>query len=227
MKDQSGNYFTMSCCGHCRDAGNLFGERKARNDLRSYRRNGPNKPTNLLLETIRSTEIDIANSSLLDVGSGVGAIQLELFKEGLNYAVNVEASSPYIQASRKEAERQGVSDRTAYYFGDVVELSPELADAHIVTLDRVICCYPDAEKLIQATASKATQFYGVVYPRDRWITRIGLWLSNFWFWLWGSEFRTYLSPSGYIDNLIKEQGFVRHEHKQTFLWHIALYTRLE
>lgn len=215
----------MGCCGHCRDAGNLFGEQKAQRDLRSYRKNGPNKSTNLLLETIRSSGIAIDNSSLLDVGSGIGGIQLELFKEGLDHAANVEASSAYLQASQKEAERQGRSDQTSYYLGDAVELAAELAEADIVTLDRVICCYPDAEKLIEATASKATQLYGVVYPRDRWITRVGLWLSNFWFWLRRSEFRTYLSPSGYIDDLIKKQGFARHEHKQTFLWHVALYIR--
>ncbi|MEX0646639.1 MAG: methyltransferase domain-containing protein [Balneolaceae bacterium] len=213
----------MSCCGHCRDAGDFFSDRTAKRDLRHYLKKGPKKSTALLLNAIRSAGVHQA--SLLDVGSGVGVIQLELFKEGLQHAVNVDASASYQETARMETEKRGLSERADYHYGDAVELASKLPDAEIVTLDRVICCYPDPEKLIQATASKSKYLYGVVYPRERVITGMIARLGNLWFRLRGSEFRTYLFPSGYIDSLIKKQGFRSHKKQKTLLWHVVTYTR--
>jgi hypothetical protein len=67
----------MTCCGHCRDAGDFFNDKTARKELRRYKRRGPDKPTRLLIKSIRNEGAD--NKSLLDIGGGIGAIQLELF----------------------------------------------------------------------------------------------------------------------------------------------------
>lgn len=211
----------MSCCAHCRDAGDFFSYKTAKNDLRRYLRRGPNKSTRLLLKAIRSAGINAG--TLLDIGGGVGVIQLELFKHGLQHATNVEASSPFQMVSREEAKRQGVLDRTAYYFGDAVELEPQLPVTDIVTLDRVICCYPDVEKLIYASARKAARIFGAVYPRNRSGTRIAFWLGNLWFRLRGSDFRIYLRPSRQVDTLVRNLGFRRNSYERTFLWHVVTY----
>lgn len=217
----------MSCCEHCRDVGVLFSDKTAKKDLRRYRKKGPDKSTALLLKAIRSAEIEIGQSTLLDIGGGIGAIPFELFDIGLKHAINVDASAPYQQVSRQEADRRNLSGRTDYHFGDAVELAPQLAGADIVTLDRVICCYPDPQALIPATASKAKQVYGVVYPRERGIIKVAIRLGNLWFRLRGSEFRNYLFSSQFIDTLIREQGFIRHKQEQTFLWHVVTYIRKE
>ncbi|MDR8389838.1 class I SAM-dependent methyltransferase [Aliifodinibius sp. S!AR15-10] len=174
---------------------------------------------------IRSSEVKIGQSTLLDVGSGIGAIQYELFGDGLTRATNVEASTPYLETSKQETRRRKLTDRTSYHYGDIVELAPELSNATIVTLDKVICCYPDPEALIEATSTKATQLYGVVYPRVRFITKIGLKLGNLWSRLWNNDFRMYLFARNYIDRIIRDQGFVIQNQDQTFLWHISLYSR--
>ncbi len=217
----------MGCCGHCQDAGNLFSQRKAKKDLKKYQKKGPETSTERLLTMIRSSEVPIGQSSLLDVGSGIGAIQYELFGDGLRQAINVEASTPYLETSKAEARRRELTGRTSYHFGDIVDLAPELSEANIVTLDKVICCYPDPESLIEATASKTTQVYGVVYPRVRLITKIGIKLGNIWAQLWNNEFRMYLFSTNYIDRIIRDQGFSLLDQAQTFLWHITLYSRKE
>lgn len=215
----------MSCCGHCRDAGSLFTQRKAKRDLKRYRRKGPETSTERLLKMIRSSEVTIDQSTLLDVGSGIGAIQYELFDDGLMQATNVEASTPYLETSKVEARRRELTGCTSYHFGDVVELAPELPDANIVTLDKVICCYPSPDSLIEATASKATQLYGVVYPRVRLITKIGLKMGNLWAKLWNSDFRMYLFSKNYIHRIVRDQGFSLQKQDTTFLWHISLYSQ--
>ncbi len=215
----------MSCCSHCRDAENFFSNNKARKELKRYRKKGPEKSTTMLIDAIRSADLDLEQAALFDVGSGIGEIQLELFKEGLRCATNVDASRPYIETAREEIARQGWGDRSGFHFGDVVEIAPSLDAADIVTLNRVICCYPYPDKLIPATTDKAKAWYGVVYPRKRWITRIGKWVANKWFSLKGDEFRIYLHDPDSIENLIAKQGFSRHYAGTTFLWHIHLYRR--
>lgn len=215
----------MSCCNHCRDAGDFFTDRTAKKDLRRFRKKGPDNSTALLIESIRSAEIDISQSTLLDIGGGIGAIPFELFNDGLQYAANVDASVSYQLISKTEAERKNLLSRTEYHFGDAVEKVPKLQDADIVTLDRVICCYPNPEKLIPATASKAKKIYGVVYPRERFVIKVAIKLGNFWFKLRKSEFRNFLFPAHYINDLIQKQGLIYHNQDQTFLWNVVTYTR--
>jgi hypothetical protein len=93
-------------------------------------------------------------------------------------------------------------------------------------MDKVIC-YPEPEKLIEATASKASQLYGVLYPRVHLITKIGIKLGNLWSRLWNNQFRMYLFPINYIDKQIRNQGFIKEDQNHTFLWHISLYSRLD
>lgn len=214
----------MACCRHCRDAGEYFDEKTAQRDLKRYKKRGPNKSTRLMLNAIEAA--GGPSESLLDIGAGIGAIQLELFSNGLQKATNIDASASYLQASKREAARRGLRDQTDYHYGDVVDLSSELADADIVTLDRVICCYPDPEKLIRSTAPKAKNLFGVVYPRERMLSRVGLWLGNQWFRMSGREFRTYLFASDRIDQLIKRQGFTCYRWERTFLWHVVVYRRM-
>jgi hypothetical protein len=116
---------------------------------------------------------------LLDIGGGVGVIQYELLAAGLDHDTYVEASTAYFNAARTEAQQRGYSEQVSYHRGSFVELAQEIAPADIVTLDRVICCYPDMQKLVGLSAVLARKWYGLVYPRDTWWTRIGLMVRNF------------------------------------------------
>jgi magnesium-protoporphyrin O-methyltransferase len=162
---------------------------------------------------------------LLDVGSGVGAISHELLSSGLASAVVVEASAAYLEASQNEATRRSHRARLTYHHGDFVELANTLAPADIVTLDRVICCYPDVEKLVEASVAKAKHVYGLVYPRERWVTKMGVALVNFFLRLRGGAFRTYVHSSSAVDAVVQRHGFRRSFYARTFVWQVVTYTR--
>lgn len=213
----------MTCCGHCADAEDLFSQRAARRDLRRYRRKGPIATTRLLLGMLKRQ--DLRGRTLLDVGGGVGAIQHELLKAGLSSAVHVDASTAYLHASEREAIRQGHQDRVDYCHGDFVELSEDLSEADLVTLDRVVCCYPDMPRLIESSASKARHLYGLSYPRARWGTKAAIAMANLFFRLRSSAFRTYLHPPEAIEREVTRQGLSRVGEGRTFLWHVVLYHR--
>lgn len=213
----------MTCCDHCADAEGLFGDRAARRDLRRFRRKGPNPATRQLLEMLPREEI--AGGTLLDVGGGVGAIQHELLAAGMARAVQVDASAAYLRVSREEGERRGHAERVEYRYGDFVELAPGLDDADVVTMDRVVCCYPDMPRLVEASTSQARLYYGLTYPRKRLGTRIFMTVANLFFRLRGSAFRTYIHSPAAIAAEIQGRGFRLVGTARTFFWHVALYRR--
>jgi magnesium-protoporphyrin O-methyltransferase len=163
--------------------------------------------------------------TLLDIGGGVGVVSHELLRAGFSRAVQVDASAAYLAAAKEEAERRGLSDTITYHHGDFVELSPDLAPADVVTLDRVICCYPDVERLVTSSAAKARHLYGLVFPRERFVTRAGTSLANTWFRLRGSDFRIYLHPGEQVESILHQCGFRRTSSTASFLWRVAMYAR--
>jgi hypothetical protein len=78
---------------------------------------------------------------------------------------------------------------TRFLLGDFAAIAATLCDADVVTLDRVICCYPDAEALLRGAAGRARRLLAFTYPRDRWYMRVSTALQNFWRRLRGNEFR--------------------------------------
>ena len=51
-------------------------------------------------------------------------------------------------------------------------------------------------------------------------------LSNAWFRLRGSAFRTYLHPTEQVESIIQRCGFRRTALAHSFLWQIATYARV-
>jgi magnesium-protoporphyrin O-methyltransferase len=112
-----------------------------------------------------------------------------------------------------------------FLHGDFVALAPEIAPADIVTLDRVICCYPDMERLVAASASRARRLYGAVFPRESWLLKLAFTAGNLLRRLRGSAFRTYLHSTGAIDSAVQRQGLRQRSVRDTFLWRVAVYAR--
>jgi hypothetical protein len=50
--------------------------------------------------------------------------------------------------------------------------------AAIVTLDRVVCCYPDYRQLLEQVAESTIDLLALSYPRDRWYVRLGVGAEN-------------------------------------------------
>jgi hypothetical protein len=78
--------------------------------------------------------------------SGIGVIGAELAGTGLASATLVEASPAYLDVARAEIELRWESRPTRFLLGDFPTIADTLTDADVVTLDRVVCCYPDARR---------------------------------------------------------------------------------
>lgn len=212
----------MNCC-QCEGIEELFSQRYVNNALRRYHTRGPDKTTRMLTAALKEKSVE--GLTLLDIGGGVGAIQHELLAGGVTHVTNVEASTWHIRAARQEAQRQGNAERISFHHGDFVDLAQDIAAADIVTLDRVICCYHDLEKLVGLSAAHARRLYGLVYPRDTWWVRSGWALENLVFRLRHSPYRAYVYPTAAVDSLLRSQGFRQRSYQQTLNWQVVVYTR--
>jgi SAM-dependent methyltransferase len=212
----------MNCC-QCQGIEELFSQEYVTKELSRFRANGPDKTTRMLTEAIKAQ--GISGQTLLDIGGGVGAIQYELLDAGVEHTVSVDASSAYITVARAEAQRRGFAERIDYRHGDFVDLAENIAPADIVTLDRVICCYPDMEQLVSLSAARARKQYGLVYPRDVWWVKIGLVLENLFFRLRRSSYRVFVHPTEAVEAILSAHGLKRQFYSQTLVWQVMIYTR--
>lgn len=213
----------MTCCNHCQEAGEFFNDKTARKELKQYHKKGPWQSTQHLIDAIR--EYGVQDKTLMDVGGGIGAIQHELFKDGLGSAIQIEASQAYLNIIQQEAEEKGRADSTSTYQGDFVEMADDLPKANIVTLDRVLCCYPYMEAMVNAATAKADDMVGLVYPREGWLGKFSIGLANIYQRIRNKDFRMYLHSRNDVDDCFKKNGFQLKHTSNTFIWHIDLYER--
>jgi len=212
----------MDGCG-CDRGFEIFDRRSAEGDLERYRKGGPDRSTRMLLDLIRAS--GVRGASILDIGAGIGVIDHELLREGAGHATLIDASAPSLEAARSEARRRGHLDRVDLVDGDFVSRASAIEPADIVTLDRVVCCYPDMESLVRLSATRARSLYGLVLPRDRAIVRVGLRVMNVWFRLRRIAYRAYAHPNARVDAIAAEEGLRPRAEDRTTFWRIVLYER--
>jgi magnesium-protoporphyrin O-methyltransferase len=208
-----------SCCDPI-DYRRLFSRKSAARDLRRYRERGL---TGTSLELIGLAG-DIQGVSVLDVGGGIGAIELELLEAGAARATNVELSGGYEEAAGELIAERGLESRVERRVGDFV--TAELEPHDIVVLHRVVCCYPDVGALVGAAASRTQRTLLLTYPRERVLTRAGLRMINLWLRLTGCGFRTYVHPFAEIVAAAEAHGLrLERRERHGSLWESAAFAR--
>lgn len=214
----------MDGCG-CDDYATPIDAGIARSDRDSYHANGPDVTTRMLLDMIEANSA--SGATVLDVGGGIGVIDLELLRTRASRCVLVEASPDYVQAAYEEARAADLLDRIEIVAGDFIRHAADIDTADIVTLDRVVCCYPDADRLVSTSVAHAKKLYGLVLPRDRWYVRWGVKLDNLRWWLRRREYRAYAHANARIDEHVRASGLVTRSEAFTRVWRVVLYARDE
>jgi hypothetical protein len=100
-----------------------------------------------------------------------------------------------------------------------------LPAADVVTLDRVVCCYPDAEALLHEAAARARELLAFTYPRDRWYVRTLFALVNFGMLLTRKKFRAFVHAPKRMAAELEGSGLVRATQRRTLVWMLDLYHR--
>jgi len=162
---------------------------------------------------------------VLDVGAGIGALSFELLAAGAERVTAVEAAPAYVAAAREEAGRRNVSERLGLVLGDFVSVAGDVMQADVVTMDRVVCCYPAYQPLLEAASRRSRRLLGFSYPRERWYVRAAVGAQNLGRALFRNSFRGFVHSARGMEALLEQHGFVRMQRRETLKWSADLYVR--
>jgi magnesium-protoporphyrin O-methyltransferase len=213
-----------ACCSAFECAADQqFNKKKATEELTRYRTKGPGPTTRLLQQGLEHA--GTLKGTLLDIGSGIGSLTFGLLERGVTRAVAVDASSAYNGVARQEADRLGRTDVVRFVHADFVSVAHALPAATLVTLDRVVCCYPSYEALLNSALTHAEQCLALSYPRDVWFVRLGVRLENAQRRLKKNPFRTFVHPAARMEEAIRSAGFDLSTRRETWMWSVDIYLR--
>ena len=170
-------------------------------------------------------ERGVDGKTMLEVGGGIGAIEIELLKAGVTRAVNIELTPTYEEAAAELLRETGLAGRVERQVIDFVSAGTDVEAADFVVLNRVICCYPDMPKLAAAAADRADALLVMSFPNRRWWTRLGLTLANLGFRAVRLQFRIFLHRPALILAIVEQRGFKTRLNQQGILWQVVALER--
>jgi magnesium-protoporphyrin O-methyltransferase len=196
----------MSGCCDPRGCDGFFGRRFARRVADRYRKRGLDKTAGRMVAFLEAK--GIADASVLEVGGGVGEIEIELLKRGARRTTNLELSPAYdAEAARllAEAGLDGRSERRL----------------HDIAVDPVVCCYPDYERLLGAAANRARRLLVFSYPRRNAASRAFVALQNAGFRIARKQFRTFVHPPAEMLAVLEAAGLAPAFVHRGLAWQVA------
>ena len=195
----------MAGCCDPNGCGQMFGRGFARRVAKQYRRRGLD-PTATRMVDFLAPE-DLGGATVLEIGGGVGEIGLELLSRGAARAVNLELSPAYDDEARRLAREAGVADRVEQRVVDIAASPDEVEPADLVVLHRVVCCYPDYERLLGAAADHCRARLAFSHPPRNVVSRAALAAQHAVFRLLGREFRAFAHPPAAMVDVVAGRGF--------------------
>lgn len=181
--------------------------------------------TDMLFSWLR--EAGLAGSTIMDVGCGSGELLVRALEAGATRATGADLSSEAIAMASELAEEAGVRDRADLWVGDA---AIEPLDEHdIVVLDKVICCYPNADELIARSTAAAGRVYAFALPESRGFW--GLVARTRWFvfglleWIQGDRMARFIHDRDEVEAKVMAAGFRPLHTGRQFVWFVGVYAR--
>jgi magnesium-protoporphyrin O-methyltransferase len=213
----------MAGCCNARGCDEFFSPRVAERAAQRYRQKGLDGTARRIVAFVEQYGID--GLTVLEVGGGVGEIQVELLKRGAARAVNLELSQAYDEEATRLLREAGVEERAQRRLHDIAADPDGVEPADVVVLHRVVCCYPDYERLLGAAGAHARRLLVFSYPPRNAISRLLLGTQNLLFRLRRMEFRTFAHPPRRMREVVENAGLRQAYAHHPVLWQIAGFER--
>jgi hypothetical protein len=195
----------------------------ARRAAERYREKGVDKTARRMLEFLEGHGID--GATVLEIGGGIGEVQIELLKRGAARTLNLELSPAYDEEAMRLVREAGLEGRTERRLHDIAADPGGVEPADVVVLHRVVCCYPDYERLLSAAADRAGRLLVFSYPPRNPLSRLLLGAQNLLFRLQRKEFRTFAHPPAHMLAVVEERGLLNTYTYRPVVWQVAGFER--
>jgi len=213
----------MSCCCPHSNSANRFFSFFAGRYRRRFEKKGFEPSQKQLVEGLE--QAGYQNAAILEIGSGVGHLHQTLLEQGAASAIGIDLASKMIDEAKHWAEERNLGDRTEYVEGDFMEINESLSAVDITILDKVVCCYPDADGLVHTSLNKTHRVYALTYPRNRWYVRTAMGITAWVLKITGSDFRPYVHDPEMIEGWVTGEGFSKEYQNQNLVWLTQVYVK--
>ena len=214
----------MNCCGQVRDTGRFFSFFADRY-CRRLKKKGFERSQQQLMAALEA--VGFADRTVLEIGCGVGHFHQTMVERGAVSAVGVDLASRMIALARQWAQERGIGDRVRYVEGDFVACHPSIPVCDVTVLDKVICCYPAMEALVDTSLARTRRVYAYTIPRPRWWVRAAMALGRGLMAVLGSQFRSYVHDPAAVAARVTAAGFRLVQTSQTAVWMSCVYVKDE
>jgi magnesium-protoporphyrin O-methyltransferase len=195
-------------------------------DRRDYS-NGPtlHETSARLLEQLG--DVGEVRPSVLELGSGAGALAVALVEDGAQRATGLDLSPVSVDTARRHAADLGVAERATFETGDasVAKLEPH----DWVVMDRVICCFGDMDRLLANALPAVRDRLALSVPESRGLRG----LANHVLWrmedlvdtLRGDRCPGYVHDIRRMHRLLADAGLRLRSERPTGFWYTAVFER--
>jgi len=201
----------------------MFGATFSRRMAARYRKRGLDTTEKAIVGLLEQS--GVAGATVLEIGGGAGAIQLELLERGAASATNLELSPGYEPEAAALIAEAGFTGRVQRRLLDIATDPGAVATADIVVLHRVVCCYPDYARLLGAAADHARRELVFSHPPRNLVSRAVVATQNLLFRLVGREFRTFAHPPAAMLAVLAEHGLQLRAVHHGRVWQVAAVSR--
>lgn len=213
----------MGNCCYSDEYDDYFGGREATRKARRFRTKGLRGSASEAVAAL--TGVGVEDAEVLEVGGGLGHIQIALLDAGAAHATNIDLSAGWEDEAQALLRERGLTDRVDRRLGDFVDDADELPTADVVILHRVVCCYPDAPMMLTAAAAHSRRLVSVTVPVEAWWTRAFVWTGNALLRLRKRQFRAFVHDRATIDGTLAAHGFDLLDDRRTPVWRILTFGR--
>lgn len=210
------------CCDSSGYRG-VFNKKTAARYVRSFEKKGLDSTAGPMVDALAS--LGLGDVSVLEVGAGSGTALVSMLEAGAKSAVAFDISTAYEAQARALLEARGIEGSVEWHTGDFVAMADRVGVNDVVFLNRVVCCYPDMEALVDAADSKTGRLLAMAYPRDRWATRFFFRSMNAWLRFRKNSFRVFVHDPDAIAKRASASGLVDVASGMTTAWHWKVWER--
>ena len=209
----------MAGCCDPRGYEEMFGPRFARRQARRYRKHGLDAAAQRMVDYL--TANGIAGATVLEIGGGVGEIQLELLRRGAASATNLELVDTYDAPALELAEEAGLTGRISRRQLDIAAAPDQIEPADVVVLHRVVCCYPDYPTLLGAAAEHARRLLVFSHPPRNPVSRAVIATQNALCRLTGRSYRAFAHPPTAMIQVLSRHGLRVNFRHPAAVWQVV------